>query len=112
MINRATLILKYRQPAVDWINNADPSGISQISLEFVNRESTVYLIEEEAAENLEEMLKANFRVFFENELRGWYTAEELWPEKLTYALFRKWFNAECHSVIEDFGVSELVDDDF
>lgn len=46
MINRAALIVRYRQPFVDWINAADPSPTSQpLSLDEVNTEHTVYLIE-------------------------------------------------------------------
>ena len=47
MLNRAALILRYKQPFVDWIN-ADPSATSHaLTLEEVNQEHTVYLVEVE-----------------------------------------------------------------
>ena len=48
MLNRAALILRYKQPFVDWINAADPSATSHaLTLEEVNQEHTVYLVEVE-----------------------------------------------------------------
>jgi hypothetical protein len=46
MLNRAALILRYKQPFVDWINAADPSPTSRtLTLAEVNQEHTVYLVE-------------------------------------------------------------------
>ena len=48
MLNRAALILRYKQPFVDWINAADPSSTSHtLTLAEVNQEHTVYLVEVE-----------------------------------------------------------------
>ncbi|MBN1499970.1 MAG: hypothetical protein JW982_07440 [Spirochaetes bacterium] len=111
MINRGALILRYKQPAIDWINSVDPSNDFQITLEIANEDRTVYLIEDDDAEDSDRMLKKTFKHFFENELFGWFTEESLWPHNLTYELFRKWFTVECHSMVEDYGSSELVDED-
>jgi hypothetical protein len=49
MLNRAALILRYKQPFVDWINAADPSPASHVlTLAEVNQEHTVYLVESKA----------------------------------------------------------------
>ena len=41
MLNRAALILRYKQPFVDWINAADPSPTSHtLTLAEVNQEHT------------------------------------------------------------------------
>ena len=48
MLNRAALILRYKQPFVDWINAADPASTSHtLTLAEVNEEHTVYLVEVE-----------------------------------------------------------------
>ena len=53
MLNRAALILRYKQPFVDWINAADPSPISRtLTLAEVNQEDTVYLVEVEDDDEL------------------------------------------------------------
>ena len=42
MLNRAALILRYKQPFVDWINAADPSSTSHaLTLSEVNQEHHV-----------------------------------------------------------------------
>ena len=105
MINRAALILKYKEPAIKWINDADPYYDNPgITGESVNADRTVYLLREDVADNrdvLEEWIKDNVDVLFENELSGWYPDKSLWPKKRTYALFKKWFKVECHTVLED-----------
>jgi len=105
MINRAAVILKYKAPAVQWINDADPSQEDQgISLESVNEESTVYLISDHDADSpnaLKNWIKLNYEALFEHELDGWYTDENLWPKKRGLKLFHEWFEIECHTVIID-----------
>ncbi|MDC7241806.1 MAG: hypothetical protein PQJ50_15745 [Spirochaetales bacterium] len=111
MLNRAAILIKYKQPALDWLNNAEPEAEGIITLESVNSDRTVYLVREEAYDDTELFLKENYRYFFENELFSWYTAEELWPEKLSLELFSKWFEVECHSMVLDAEEEELADDE-
>ena len=48
MLNRAAVILKYRGPAVRWINEADPYNEDPgISAESLMEERTIYLISED-----------------------------------------------------------------
>jgi hypothetical protein len=65
MLNRAALILRYKQPFVDWINAADPSATSHaLTLEEVSQEHTVYLVEVEDEGGLADWLTraiGNFR---------------------------------------------------
>jgi len=115
MINRAAVILKYKEPAVQWINAADPYHDNpQIRLEEVNDDRTVYLVSDHEAdddETLARWIKLNYEVLFEAELEGWYTDESLWPPKRTFELFQEWFEVECHTMIEDTVGTPIVDDD-
>ncbi len=111
MINRSSIILKAKEPFVQWVNAADPYYENPgITLESVNSDRTVYLISEEDAENLEQWLSVNFSTLFENELEGWYVDESLWPENRDRATFDKWFSVECHSVVIDT-VGGVIEDD-
>ena len=57
MLNRAALILRYKQPFVDWINAVDPSPASHtLTLAEVNQEHTVYLVEVEDEGELDDWL--------------------------------------------------------
>ena len=114
MINRAALLLKYKEPAINWINDADPLHDNPgVSLESVNEERTVYLISEadsDGPEAVEKWVKLNWKNLFESELEGWYTDPDLWPEKLSLALFYKWVSVEFHTVLLDTVGGSIYDD--
>ena len=75
-------------------------------------EQTVYLIpgfedDDEATKILEDI----YAMVFELELDGWHTDESAWPLKRSFAMFKEWFDIELHSVVEDLGDDEIVDDE-
>ena len=105
MINRAALLLKYKEPIINWINEADPVEEDPgLSLDVINQDRTVYLISDEHGDSqasLDSWIKHNFKTMFEYELEGWYTDERLWPKERTLELFYEWFDIECHTVLID-----------
>lgn len=114
MINRAAVILKYKLPAVQWINDADPyDEPREISLDDANQDRMVYLISDRDAEDdavLGKWIQNNYEVLFEIELEGWYTDESLWPANRDLKLFNEWFDVKCHTVIEDTVRTPIEDD--
>ena len=112
MINRAAVILRCKEPFIRWANEADPYYDDPgITLEQANLERTVYLIADDAAENLDEWLAHNFIQLFETELYSWFTDESLWPSTPDKKLFDEWFDVECHSVIIDTLGGDIIDDE-
>ena len=115
MVNRGALLLRYLEPAVQWINEADPNPTSQaVTLESVNEEGTVYLIIDRAGDDpasLERWLQRHYAEIFEIELEGWYSDPALWPTPRSYALFRCWFRPELHTVLMDLEEGALFDDE-
>ena len=112
MVNRGAIIVRYKEPFIQWINQADPSeNKPDITLQNVNPERTVYLISDDDAENIEEWIRANYITLFENELDGWYTDEVLWPKKRDYKTFMEWCQVECHSLVLDTVDGEIYDDE-
>jgi len=112
VLNRAALILRYRQPFVDWMNAVDPSPSSHsLTLADVNHEHTVYLVEVEDEDELDRWLARHHRELFEQELSGWYTDPALWPRDRSLRMLRRWCSFELHTVVEDTGVSPLYDDE-
>jgi hypothetical protein len=113
MINRAALILQYKQPFVDWINAADPSPTAHaLTLAQVNEEHTVYLVEVEDNDGLAIWLARHHTELFEEELAGWYTDPRLWPRDRSLKVMNEWCSFELHTVVVDTGESLLEDDDF
>lgn len=108
MLNRGVVIVRPRQPYLDWAAGLDDSGV----VPDPNDERTVYLIpsyedEEAAWAILEKMHPA----IFENELHGWHTDKAAWPRDRDFAMFKDWFEIELHSVVEDLCDFEIVDED-
>ena len=113
MLNRAALILRYREPFVDWINAVDPSPASHtLTLAEANEEHTVYLVEVEDLVELEGWLVLNHQGLFETEFNGWYTDPALWPRDRSLSKLRAWCSLELHTVVVDTGASPLEDDEF
>lgn len=115
MINRGAVILKYKEPAVIWINEADPVvDDPKITIADANRENTVYLITNEDCDGdqaVNRWVRKNFEILFESELEGWYSDPTLWPENRTYKMFQAWFDVENHSVLVDTVGDEIYDDE-
>jgi hypothetical protein len=116
MVNRAAVILKYRKPAIRWINDVDSYESDRVlSQEEVNTDRTVYLISEEDGDGeiaVRRWVRANYEELFEYELGGWYTDPSLWPEERTGEMFCDWFEIEWHSVLIDTVDGELYNEDF
>jgi hypothetical protein len=115
MLNRAAIILRYKAPAVQWINDADSyEEGTEVTLDAANRDRPVYLISDQDAENDDVVagwIELNYESLFEGELDGWYTDDSLWPDNLTLNLFYEWFDVECHTVIEDTVGVPIEDDE-
>ena len=108
MINRAVLIVRPKQPFLDWAAGLDDSGM----IPNVEGEQTVYLIPDfdtdaEARAILEEVCAE----VFANELWGWHTDETAWPTNRDLKTFEEWFSIEMHTVVEDLCDYELIDED-
>jgi hypothetical protein len=108
MINRSVLIVRPKQPFLDWAEGLDDSGL----LPDVDEEQTVYLIPEFGDDDdAQAILEKVYREVFENELWEWHTDESAWPAKRDLETFREWFTIELHSVVEDLCNYELTEED-
>jgi hypothetical protein len=108
MLNRGAVIVRPKQPFLDWAASLDDSGL----LPDRDGEQTVYLVPEyeDDLEALETLSQA-YDIIFEAELSGWHTRESDWPRNRTFAMFRDWFDLEFHSVVEDICGYTLEDDE-
>ena len=108
MLNRAVLIVRPKQPFLDWAAQLDDSGV----VPDAEGEQTAYLVPGfDDDDEAKRVLKRVFAEVFERELFGWHTDESAWPSNRNFALFRKWFAVELHSVVEDLCDFEIIDDE-
>ena len=106
-VNRSLVVVKPRQPYVDWANSFMDDDEAQNIASF-HRDCNVYLIDEIEEDGDEERnLKKIYRRIFEEELYAWMTDENVWPEKRDYPTFRTWFDVTFHSLVFDLGNNRL-----
>jgi hypothetical protein len=101
IINRNLIIVRPKQPYVDWIN-APPDQDPPVSLAYIQRDCHTYLIPEMVNEDEAlEFVQALKREIFEIELNSWCRDPNIWPKNRTPAMFDEWFELEFHSMIFD-----------
>jgi hypothetical protein len=72
MINRAAIILRYKEAALCWVNEADPVVTDPgITAAEVDQDRTVYLIPEDAGDDeaIDRWVRSNYQMLFEMELQ-------------------------------------------
>jgi hypothetical protein len=94
-INRSAIIVKPKQPFLDWLNNLYPND----EMDDI-REVNTYLVTDKI-EDLETYLKKKFDKFFMMELEEWHTNKKEWPQKRNYKMFNLWFRVETSTMIYD-----------
>jgi hypothetical protein len=90
--NRSFILVKPKQPFIDWVNNHDDS--EDISPEEINGEGTLYMIPEAVSSDEQEikaLVKWSCDAIFENECWSWYMDEEYLPKDMSFSQFEKWF---------------------
>lgn len=93
-INRSLLILKPKQPFLDWASSLDEEG-KRFTREEMVQDSIAYLIPElwEDADQ-KEFLKSGYDILFDEQLSGWWTDEAAWPKERSLKMFQEWFELE------------------
>ncbi len=99
MLNRSAIVVKPRQPFLDWLHTADPTS-HRLTLPDLARESTIYLIPEcDTEEDVHEVLRELCEEIFVEQLASWFRPEETWPRDLGFGAFCRWFDFQHHSML-------------
>ena len=108
MVNRSALVVRPQQPFLDWVNAVDPAD-SKVTLQNVVDDPTIYLIPECGTEkDLANVLRLIYEEIFEDQLCAWYTDRECWPQDRSFAVFRRWFEWQWHSMVVDLSGEPLI----
>jgi hypothetical protein len=112
MLNRSAIILRAKQPFLEWLWQLPDPVETDMTLEKVNREPQIYLLPQYGmVDEQQELLRDCYEHLFTSQLEGWWTDEADWPSKRDFEMFNAWFEAQFHSVIQDLVGYPLLDDD-
>lgn len=107
-LNRSAIIVRPKQPFLDWLHTADPTSGSVTRRELV-LEPTVYLIPEcDTDAELDTALRVLCEEIFVDQLAGWYTDETTWPKDRNFETFCRWFEFQHHSMLVDLCDEPLI----
>jgi hypothetical protein len=115
-INRSAVIVKAKQPFVDWVNSTPDEEIGQephvATLDEVNQDCLVLLIPNfETMKETESALNSLKAEIFEFQLEGWHSDESVWPKNRSAELFDQWIALEFHSEILDIVTEPIEKED-
>ena len=106
-VNRTAVVIKPKQPFIDWLNSIPEESIN-FTLEQISNDNITFLIpEHDDPKDSENYIRKRFDQIFEWELFGWITTEELWPQNRNWKMFQEWFEIEINSEIFDLVDEEI-----
>jgi len=110
MLNRSAVVVKPKQPFLDWLRTADPTS-GGITLGELEQDPTIYLIPECDTEgDVRKALRKLCGEIFVEELAAWWTDEKSWPQDRGFTVFCRWFEWQHHSMLIDLYDRPLIDD--
>ena len=106
ILNRAVLVVRYREPYLRWAASLDDKASAHAA--GLRTAMSVYLVPEDPAEENETPpLEEFFETIFTRELETWWTDESRWPEKRDFVTFQQWFEVTGHSMVMDLGTGPI-----
>jgi hypothetical protein len=106
MINRGLLLVKAKEPFREWVSSLPATH--EISIREINNDSIAYLIPQfEDDQQRDSIINKVYPDIFVAWLFNWCIDDNRWPQNRTLALFKNWFELECHSVVEDMVENDL-----
>ena len=107
-LNRSAVVVKPKQPFLDWLHTADPTS-RDLSLRDLTQEPTIYLLPEcDTPAELDEALRERCEEIFIEQLAAWFNDEETWPQDLSFEAFRHCFDCQHHSMLVDLCHDPLI----
>ena len=112
MLNRSLLIVRAKQPFLDWIHALPDEESAHLTLEKINQDGQVYLLPDvELVDDAQSLIRAFSPMVFELELEGWWTEESDWPQDRSNEVFCNWFDVSLRSLVHDLVDEPLIDDE-
>ena len=110
MVNRSAVIVKPRQPYLEWCRKGGAEGVADAVFKSLHTEPHVYLLPEYVdPESRRQVLDEFWPELFDAMLEGWLREESLWPTGRTRAMFDEWFEIQMCSLVQDLCLDEPLE---
>jgi hypothetical protein len=113
LLNRSVVIIRHKQPFLDWLLTADPNPLKDLNLAHIEEEGDAFLIPGDPKINdhaqAVKWVEKRWQGFFEYFLNEWLTDEALWPQNRSIKMFRQWFKFEYPSMIWDMAADQPLE---
>lgn len=111
-INRAIVIIKKKQPFLDWLKQLPDPEMNMTLAEINSSEPCCYLIPVSESNEVQlKHLKTYSKDIFEDQMGGYWTDEDDWENDLSWANFKKWFDFEISTLPFDCVDEDIQRDD-
>lgn len=108
-VSRAVLVLRARQPYVDWANDLQEPGGAMVTLEDARTAGSAFLIPAlSRGADARAFVERHAPAMFEHELEMWMDDRSTWPARRDAAAFHEWFDVEVHDIVVDLGEDAIV----
>lgn len=99
-VNRGLVLLRPRQPFVDWVIQTDPG--TPVPEDLARDAVGAFLIPDFAmTADSYAWIRENFATMFEIQLRDWYMDPDMWPTGRDWETFNEWFEVEFTDITWD-----------
>jgi hypothetical protein len=101
-VNRSVIILRPKQPFLDWLSALPGSFEPLPSLSELRENSNAILVPAvDRLGELAEFMAEHCIELFRAELADWCEDDRLWPQPLTPEMFAQWFDLGVHGIVTD-----------
>jgi hypothetical protein len=110
-VNRSLLIVRLKQPFVDWLNQLpdrlDSEKAHPYTTEVVNMEPSTYLISEIGGEDeLNDFFEENGSRILDAIFMEWTENQTYWPKERPLEMLAEWCDLSFHSMVFDLSSDE------
>ena len=111
-VNRAALVVKPKQPYVDWANHLNDGGPTLL-FESARQDPDVFLVDDlQNDSDKQKIVLKYYTMIFQHELAAWTTDRDSWPSQLDLRTFKLWFDVDISSIVFDIAPDPLLQEQF
>jgi len=110
MLNRSAVVVKPKQPFLDWLHAADPTGCPNTLQEQVHEPSIYPIPGCDTKKEVADLLRDLCQEIFAGQVDYWYRDRTTWPNDRSFDVSCRWLDHHLHSVLIDLCHEPLVEE--